>query len=118
MRANLLALTLLVLAGCGTLAPGEDPFIVRSEQTIEATADTMEAFMSWSNRNRSILPLDAARVAQHIKENGADYLDSARVSLGAYKTGHADRTTVERALGLLNALSIEITNNFQNKGFR
>lgn len=108
MRIAITTFALALLVGCGTLRQGESTFIVRSEQTIEGAAATMEAFMGWADANRRMIGLDAARVAQHIKDNGADYLQSATLSLDAYKAGVGERSSVEAALGMLARLTAEV----------
>ena len=107
MKKSLTLTLILLLSACASVAPGEDPAVLRAEQVIESALSTMDHYITWSDANRRVLGLDAARVAQHIKDRGTDYVDSSLNALQAYKEGSGNQAQLNKALALLNQLTIE-----------
>ena len=83
-----LALFLVVgMAGCATLAPGEDPIVVRTEQTLEASLAVYDAGMTWCKANPQHLTPAAAQVAEAIRTGFPPAYRSLDSALQLYKAG-------------------------------
>lgn len=83
-----LALFLVVgMAGCATLAPGEDPIVVRTEQTLEASLAVYDAGMTWCKANPQHLTPAAAQVAETIRTAFPPAYRSLDSALQLYKAG-------------------------------
>lgn len=84
LPALLLALT---LASCATLLPGEDPIVVRTEQTLEASLAVYDAGMTWCKANPQHLTPAAAKVAETIRTAYPPAYRSLDSALQLYKAG-------------------------------
>lgn len=87
LRALPVLFILLSLTACATLAPGEDPIVVRTEQTLEASLAVYDAGMTWCKANPQHLTPGAARVAETIRTAFPPAYRSLDSALQLYKAG-------------------------------
>ncbi len=80
-------LAVLLLVGCATLAPGADPLVVRTEQTLEASLAVYDAGMTWCKANPQHLTPAAAAVAETIRTTFPPAYRSLDSALQLYKAG-------------------------------
>ena len=83
----LLALALVLAVGCATLLPGEDPIVVRAEQTLEASLAVYDAGMTWCKANPQHLTQEAAKVAEAVRTGFPPAYRSLDSALQLYKAG-------------------------------
>jgi hypothetical protein len=86
-RALPVFLLALSLGACATLAPGEDPIVVRTEQTLEASLAVYDAGMTWCEANPQHLTPAAANVAETIRTAFPPAYRSLDSALQLYKAG-------------------------------
>ena len=86
-RALPAVLLVLALASCATLLPGEDPVVVRTEQTLEASLAVYDAGMTWARANPSLLTPEAAKVVNGIRVGFPPAYRSLDSALQLYKAG-------------------------------
>lgn len=77
----------LLVASCATLAPGEDPIVVRTEQTLEASLAVYDAGMTWCKANPQHITPAAASVAETIRTAFPPAYRSLDSALQLYKAG-------------------------------
>jgi hypothetical protein len=77
----------LTLGACATLAPGEDPIVVRTEQTLEASLAVYDAGMVWCKANPQHLTPAAAKIAESIRTGFPPAYRSLDSALQLYKAG-------------------------------
>ena len=87
LRALPVLLLVVLAAGCATLLPGEDPIVVRTEQTLEASLAVYDAGMTWCKANPQHLTPGAARVAETIRTAFPPAYRSLDSALQLYKAG-------------------------------
>jgi hypothetical protein len=78
---------LAVLSACASVAPGEDPIVVRTEQTLEASLAVYDAGMVWCKANPQHLTPAAAKVAETIRTGFPPAYRSLDSALQLYKAG-------------------------------
>lgn len=86
-RALPVLLLVVLAAGCATLLPGEDPLVVRTEQTLEASLAVYDAGMVWCKANPQHLTPAAAKVADSIRTGFPPAYRSLDSALQLYKAG-------------------------------
>lgn len=86
-RALPVLLLVVLAAGCATLLPGEDPIVVRTEQTLEASLAVYDAGMTWCKANPQHLTPGAAQVAETIRTAFPPAYRSLDSALQLYKAG-------------------------------
>lgn len=77
----------VALASCATLLSGEDPIVVRTEQTLEASLAVYDAGMVWCKANPQHLTPAAAKVADSIRTGFPPAYRSLDSALQLYKAG-------------------------------
>lgn len=77
----------LLVSSCATLAPGADPIVVRTEQTLEASLAVYDAGMTWCKANPQHLTPGAAAVAETIRTGFPPAYRSLDSALQLYKAG-------------------------------
>lgn len=82
-----LAVFSILVASCATLAPGEDPIVVRTEQTLEASLAVYDAGMTWCKANPQHLTPAAAKIAESIRTGFPPAYRSLDSALQLYKAG-------------------------------
>lgn len=87
LRALPVFLLALSLASCATLLPGEDPIVVRTEQTLEASLAVYDAGMVWCKANPQHLTPAAAKIAESIRTGFPPAYRSLDSALQLYKAG-------------------------------
>ena len=97
-----IAVLCLVLAGCATLDPGQDPVAVRAEQTTVIAFDVLDTFVNWERTNEFLVGPDVNRFADEIRRQAPVWLTAARELTKTYK---ANRTPANKA-NLLTALAV------------
>jgi len=101
--ATLVASFLLV--GCATVAPGNDPLVVRAEQTTKIAVNLFDSFLKYEYQNRTLLAkvdVEIRKQADHIRANAPKWIEDARVLTKAYKMNR----TPENKANLITVLSV------------
>ena len=113
---NLILIFLLALTcfGCVTVKDGSDPLLVRAEQIAETAYDSMDAFVLWEYKNRSVLTPDVKASADLVREFGPRYLEAVRAATRSYK---AERTQpnaqqLQSAINVLQSLLDDARNYY------
>jgi hypothetical protein len=118
----LLIISLLLFTGCGTLDPGEDPVVVRAEQTIDGTFATLDGFVTHNHLHRAWYR-EHAREAHQFAENLREKVPplnerraeaivrNARGALETYKRSRTaeNATALNAALDVLTDLATRAT---------
>ena len=88
-RVGLLSLGALVLllAACATLAPGTDPIVVRTEQTLKIGSAVYDAGMTWCEGHVSALSPAALKLANDIRVAYPPAYRATDSALQLYKAG-------------------------------
>ncbi len=101
----LLPSVLFLNSGCSTLQVGADTVVVNAERVTALATDTFDTFLRIEYDNRASLNVIAPQIhqfAEKLRQNGQNYLTTARVLTKAYK---ANRTPENKA-NLATALSV------------
>lgn len=105
-----------ILVGCVTVAPGNDPLVVRAEQTTKIAVSLFDSFLKYEYQNRTLLAkvdVEIKKQADNIRANAPKWIEDARVLTKAYKFNR----TPENKANLLTVLSVldsalTIVNNY------
>jgi hypothetical protein len=102
------------LTGCSSVAPGNDPAVVRAQQTIVATYDLAASFLSWEEENRAIVGEDVQEFADKLREEFPPLNRSARKLLKTYKANRTEqnKANLDTALKTLEALKGQVRSYF------
>lgn len=94
------ACALVALVSCSTILPGNDPVVVRAEQTTQLAYDTFQTFTKYEYNNRATLERLNPKIESYanvIRRNEKKWLQTARAETMAYKNnrtnGHANLDT-------------------------
>lgn len=95
--------------GCIAVMPGENAVVVRAEQTISGTVDTLDALFKFEKDNRAILGLEFKQKVDNLRKNAPPAIDTVKLSLKAYKQTRTPekKATLEGALAILQVLASE-----------
>lgn len=109
MKKLLAILGIVIFTGCASLAPGEDPVVVRSEQAIELSIATFEAYMDYGETNYPAMSESERSAYRYFLENrgGVVWVDSLERVLEDYKLGIASESEVNAALSALRGALAE-----------
>ncbi len=106
--AGLLALVLVLSAGCATLRPDADPLVVRAEQMTRAVFHLCDGFLRWErlyNRDAEI-----KRIADTIRIKAPPIFRAVRAATKAYKAerNQQGREQLVAWLAALESIEIEV----------
>lgn len=91
------ALALVALVGCATIQPGADPVLVRAEQALVVSFETVDAFLRIERENQhaldEVVP-GAHAVAESMRTRGPASFRALEAAITAYR---AHRTPERRA---------------------
>lgn len=101
-----LAALIIIGAGCSAILPGNDPFVVRSEQAQQAAFDTVDTFLAFEKSNRDVLWKADKSIKQAADEIRAYYPQANENLIGliaAYKKNRSPESkfAVETALAII-----------------
>jgi hypothetical protein len=99
------AIVCAILSACSTLQPGNDPVVVRAEQTQTISKDTLDAFVTYERNNDSTLrALNPAihTYANYVRAHGQQWLRTLQAEKLAYKNNR----TAENKANLLTAVAV------------
>jgi hypothetical protein len=114
---SLIAVFLLFGVGCSTIAPGNDPIVVRAEQTVKAAVTVIDSFLKFEYDNRMVLATSRPEIklfADKLRLEAPSAIREARVLTKTYKNGK----TIQNQLVLDNSLNklIQIQANINSFG--
>ncbi len=89
---------LALVAGCVHLAPGADPIVVRTEQTLKSADITFSVAMDWYVRNKPTLSEAAQRPFIALRDGYDPAYKDIQKTLDAYKQGRATGSSINTAL--------------------
>lgn len=104
------ALTLAVLVvGCSSIAPGNDPFVVEAEKDLRTAFHVVDSFLAWEHANRATVGSDATKTADHLRRQFPGYLASAKTVLESYKANKdpGTRGSLETWLTTINTAMLQ-----------
>lgn len=107
-----LVLVLLLGAGCASILPGNDPVIVRAQQTREIAFSTFDTFVTLEYRNRAFLQKlnpNFTDVADNIRTGAPKWFKSFDQVLVAYKAGKtpATKSKLDGAIAVIESALTE-----------
>ena len=79
---------LLILNGCATILPGNDPVVVRAEQTLKSSVTIMHSFLTYEEKNRIVLlqtQPEVNIVAEKIRREAPPIIQSVKMRIRDYK---------------------------------
>lgn len=85
-------MALCLLVGCSTIAPGNDPVVVRAEQATTSAFDVVDAFLLWEHNHP--VPDNIHAFAEKLRTEAPGWFATARALTKAYK---ANRTPEKKA---------------------
>lgn len=94
--------------GCSGVAPGEDPVVVRAQQTLAASFDAVDAFLRWERGAPGVAP-DVRAAADRLRHDFPEAHRGAQRLLAAYQATRTEpaRRDLDVALALLTAAQQE-----------
>jgi len=103
----------LTQTGCKALAPEADPIAVRAEQAIDSALEAMNLYVNIEKDNRTLLwskSHDFKMVADKIRAQGLNWVESAENTLDAYKASRDElhASHLNTALDVLKAALTEV----------
>jgi hypothetical protein len=104
MKKYLLLLPLLLATSCGTLSPGSDSIVVRSEQTRDIALTTFDAFVKFEYNNRAyLLTINPGikNAADTVRAGAPKWISDFTIVLNVYKKNR----TVDNQANLATALA-------------
>jgi hypothetical protein len=103
-RANAFAaiVAIAILAGCASLHPGQDPVVVRAEQTTQISFEVLNQFVTWERANEVLVGPDVNRFANEIRLHAPVWFTRVRELTKVYK---ANRSPENKA-SLLTAIAV------------
>jgi hypothetical protein len=97
----------LLLVGCGSIQPGNDPVVVNAERTTQLAVDVFDTFLQWEYSNRQALSAtpEVRQSADFIRAKGQDWLVTARSMTQAYKQNRTpeNKANLETAMAVLRS---------------
>jgi hypothetical protein len=112
-RATLVALTFaaVLLAACATIAPGEDPVVVHTQQTLAVGQLVYDSAMSWAKANAGSFSAPGLASVNTIRVSFPPAYRALDAALDAYKAGKVGdyATALERFQELVGQLTALVT---------
>lgn len=93
--APLALLLAVALVGCATLAPGEDPVVVRTEQVLKMAVPVYDSAMGWYFDNAARLTPGAKSVFERVRVSFPPVYRSLDSALQLYKAGKRKEVMAE-----------------------
>jgi hypothetical protein len=84
------------------LRPGQDPVVVRAEQTTVIAFEFVDAFLKWERSNEMTVGGEVHSFAETVRRNAPLWFTHARTLTKAYKSNR----TPENKANLLTALAV------------
>lgn len=103
VKALMLVFALTLLSGCSSILPGNDPLVVRAEQTEKTAISTFKAFVHIEAANREFLrKLDPniKVVADKVRSDSTNWVMSLDRVVLAYKHNRSESNNVNVATAL------------------
>lgn len=106
MKTRLLLLLVLILSlnsGCKTVLPGNDPVVVRAQQTEQIAFTTFDTYVHIEDKYRATLwnaSHDFKMVADKIRTDAPAWFKSFDAVLDAYKANRSQQNKANLAAGL------------------
>lgn len=97
-----IVLLAMFLAGCAGVQTGQDPVVVRAEQTTILAFDVLNNFVAWERANELLVGRDVHQFADGVRRQAPGAFTSARAITAIYK---ANRTPENKA-NLLTAVAV------------
>jgi hypothetical protein len=109
--------TLTAMLGCTSIAPGNDPLVVRSVQTVEIAAEVIDGYIHFEWVNRDTLwavSRDFKRLADKLRDHSVPTMQSLRAATKAYKSNRTEenRASLVTAMAVAQALLTETETHF------
>lgn len=95
----------VILCGCASILPGNDPLVVNAERTAAISLEVFDVFLKFEYDNREALAKispDINRTAETIRRNGKNWILTLRAVTRSYKQNR----TPEGKFALITALSV------------
>lgn len=107
----------LLGVGCASVAPDNDPVVVRAEQTTALAFETIDAFLDWEHANRTVADADVTAAADKLRVEAPKWLRAARSATKAYKANRTDenKATLVTAIAVLESAMREAQQHLANK---
>lgn len=103
VKTLMLLFAFVMLTGCGTILPGNDPLVVRAEQTEKTAIATFSAFVHIEAANRDFLRKlnpDIKTVADKVRLDSTNWVSSLDRVILAYKHNRNESNSVNVATAL------------------
>lgn len=107
--AILAAVALILTLGCATLAPGEDPIVVRTQQTLAVSQVVYDTGLDWCRANVARLSPAALTVVNKVRVKFPDVYRAADSLLDAYKLGKAAAAEIAAKTADVEGLATELS---------
>lgn len=106
-------LAIAFLVGCAALRPGQDPVVVRAEQTTVIAFEFVDAFLKWEKSNELTVGGDVHQFAENVRKNAPMWFTSARVITKTYKANRTpeNKANLLTAIAVLESVMAEATRN-------
>ena len=86
-RVAIAVALIIVLTACATVAPGSDPVVVRTEQTLKISSAVYDAGMTWCEGHVAMLSPAALKLANEIRVAFPPAYRATDSDLQLYKAG-------------------------------
>lgn len=101
-----------LLTGCAAITPGHSAFVVRAEQTAEASFDIINGYLEFEKFNRNILwakDHEFKHVADNLRTNSLPAIEALRVATKAYKQNRTseNKATLNTWLAVVDQLILQ-----------
>jgi hypothetical protein len=112
LKMFLLALPAMLVFGCASILPGNDPIVVNAERTTEIALVTFDTFLKFEYDNKEmLLKVDPGihKFAEQLRVKAPQWLESARFMTKAYKKNRTseNKFSLTTALAVLQAGMVE-----------
>lgn len=101
----LLPSSFILLSGCATIQPGNDPVLVNAERTTATAYDTFDSFFALERQNDSYVKAHAPAIhkfTNDLRRNAPKYLHTARALTETYRVTR----TAENKANLVTAIAV------------
>lgn len=105
----------LILAGCATLLPGNDPVVVNAERTANLASDTFDTFLKIEYDNHAALETvspEIGKYAETLRVHAPTWLGSLRALTKAYKFNRSpeNKASLQTGVAVVVAAMTESSN--------
>jgi len=96
----------VTVSGCVTVKEGSDPIVVRAEQLAKEATDTLDEFIKFVDRNRSVAGKDLIAAREIAANDGPVYIRELRKWTKLYKANRLpdSKATLDEKINALQRL--------------